>query len=65
MKECTLGLIYVCKAIEFVAQTGWTALTIFEGLQFLGKLAELSEKNNNNEVLLTILVYVCMALAVF
>ena len=65
MKECTLGLIYVCKALEFVFQTGWAVWTIFEGLQFINLIRNSSRSDHPAwDSRITIGVYVCMVLAV-
>jgi len=58
MKECTLGLIYVCKAIEFVLQVGWALYTIYEGLTFMSKL-----DRESGETYLIVLTIICMVLA--
>jgi hypothetical protein len=37
MKECTLGLLYVCKYGEIVFLFGWTVFSFINGLAFMNK----------------------------
>jgi hypothetical protein len=37
MKECTLGLLYVCKYGELVFLFGWVIYSIINGIEFMNK----------------------------
>ena len=59
MKECTLGLIYVCKGLEFLFQVGWCVFTYYEGISFYNSIEK------DDEAYMKVLIIICIVLATF
>ena len=59
MKECTLGLIFVCKGLEFLFQIAWCTYTYYEGITFYNSLEK------KEEGYLKVMIIICIVLATF